>query len=70
MTEEKEGEHKSEDDIIEENRFSEGYCPETKTLKFKGQRATDIRSNSRVKMPGPRSNKKETEFQTRLTFGY
>ena len=62
-----EQEKKSQDELIEENKHREVYCPDTKKLNFKGQRSTDIRNNPRTKMPDPRSNKEETELQTRAT---
>ena len=58
---------KTVDEKLEENSYRERYNHSTKELSFANVIPSDIKSNPRVILPKPRSDKEEGELATRST---
>ena len=55
------------DEILKEESQREKFDRDKKVINFKGMRASDVKSNSRVTLPRPRSDKEEPELETKTT---
>ena len=60
-----EEEVKTDEQILEENKYRETYDPDTKTIDFRKVRATDVKNNPRVCLPPARPVREEAEFMSR-----
>ena len=55
------------DEALEEESQREKFDRDKRVLNFKGMRASDVKSNPRVTLPKPRSDREELELGTRMT---
>ena len=59
--------YREDKEVVEENRCNEVYDPERKEVNFTKVRATNIKSNPRVQMPGSRPAREEAQLAARTS---